>query len=45
MSIRAVIVGCAHMHVNEIALYINGQPDSELCGIADVEARIPENTA
>ena len=44
MSIRAVIVGCAHMHANEIALYIDGQPDTELCGIADVPAPIPENT-
>ena len=44
MKIRAVIVGCAHMHVNEIALYINGQPDTELCGIADVGASVPENT-
>lgn len=44
MSIRAVIVGCAHMHVNEIALYIDGQPDSVLCGIADVAPRVAENT-
>lgn len=44
MKIKAVIVGCAHMHVNEIALYIDGQPDTELCGIADVPAITPENT-
>lgn len=42
--IRSVIVGCAHMHVNEVALYIKGQPDSELCGVADVPAEMPENT-
>ena len=42
--IRSVIVGCAHMHVNEVALYIKGQPESELCGVADVPAEIPENT-
>ncbi|MBQ1245708.1 MAG: Gfo/Idh/MocA family oxidoreductase, partial [Clostridia bacterium] len=39
-----VIVGCAHMHVNEVALYIKGQPDSELLGVADVPAEMPENT-
>ncbi len=44
MKIRSVIVGCAHMHVNEIALYISGQPDSLLCGVADVPAVLPENT-
>lgn len=42
--IRSVIVGCAHMHVNEVALYIKEQPDSLLCGVADVPAEIPENT-
>ena len=42
--IRSVIVGCAHMHVNEVALYIKGQPDSELLGVADVPAEMPENT-
>lgn len=34
--IRTVIVGFAHMHVNEIAMYIDEQPDMELCAIADV---------
>ena len=34
--IRAVIIGTAHMHVNEIALYISQQPDFELVGVADV---------
>ena len=42
--IRSVIVGCAHMHVNEVALYIKGQPDSDLLGVADVPAEMPENT-
>lgn len=42
--IRSVIVGCAHMHVNEVALYIKGQPSSELCGVADVPAEEAENT-
>lgn len=42
--IRAVIIGCAHMHVNEVALYIDGQPDTMLCGIADVAPATPENT-
>ena len=42
--IRSVIVGCAHMHVNEVALYIKGQPDSELCGVADIPPEMPENT-
>ncbi len=42
--IRSVIIGCAHMHVNEVALYIKGQPESELCGVADIPAALPENT-
>ena len=44
MSIRAVICGCAHMHVNEVALYISEQPSTELCGVADFAPEIPENT-
>lgn len=44
MKIRSVIVGCAHMHVNEVALYIYNQPDSELCGVADIPAELPEET-
>ncbi len=43
--IKAVIVGCAHMHVNEIALYIKEQPETELAAIADIPAKTPENTA
>lgn len=36
--IKAVIIGFAHMHVNEIALYMSEQPDFELAGVADVNA-------
>lgn len=42
--IRAAIIGFAHMHVNEIAIYIMNQPDTELCCVADIELDIPENT-
>ena len=42
IMIRSVIVGCAHMHVNEVALYIKEQPSSELCGVADVPSEEPE---
>lgn len=44
-KIRAVIIGFAHMHVNEIALYISEQPDFELVGFADVPPETPELTA
>lgn len=40
--IKAVIIGFAHMHVNEIALYISEHPYFELVGIADIPADIPE---
>ena len=33
--IRAVIIGFAHMHVNEVALYISEQPDTQLVAVAD----------
>ncbi len=42
--IRTVIIGFAHMHVNEVALYIQGQPETELIGIADVPPATPEDT-
>ncbi|MBQ8508631.1 MAG: Gfo/Idh/MocA family oxidoreductase [Clostridia bacterium] len=42
--IRTVIIGFAHMHVNEVALYIDGQPDTKLVGVADVPPKSPENT-
>ncbi len=32
--IKAVIIGFAHMHVNEIALYLSEQPDTQLVAIA-----------
>lgn len=41
---RAVIIGFAHMHVNEIAQYITEQEDFELVGFADVPSDIPEKT-
>ncbi|MBO5653198.1 MAG: hypothetical protein J6S44_03185, partial [Clostridia bacterium] len=44
MTIRAVIVGCAHMHVNEVALYIHDEPSHLLVGVADLPADLPENT-
>lgn len=37
--IKAVIIGFAHMHVNEIALYIQQQPETELVAIAGVPSR------
>lgn len=40
--IKAVIIGCAHMHVNEIALYISEQDGIELVGCADVPPEQPE---
>lgn len=42
--IRAVIVGFAHMHVNEIAMYIDEQPDMELVGCAEIQPEQPEKT-
>jgi len=39
-----VIVGTAHMHANEIALYIDRHPQARLCGVADLPAEQPENT-
>ena len=38
--IKAVIIGFAHMHVNEVALYISEQPDFELVGAADVDSGV-----
>ena len=43
--IKAVIIGFAHLHVNEIALYMQEQPDFKLLAIADVNAgteKIPD---
>lgn len=34
--IRAVIIGFSHMHVNEVALYITEQPNTELVAAAEV---------
>lgn len=38
--IKAVIVGFSHMHVNEVAMYIDEQPEMELLGIADVPSTL-----
>lgn len=43
-KIKAVIIGFAHMHVNEIAQYINEQEDFSLIGFADIPAETPETT-
>ncbi len=43
--LKAVIVGTAHMHVNEIALYISENPEMELLGVCDLEAKTPETPA
>ena len=43
-KIRAVIIGFAHMHVNEIAEYIEENEYFELCGFADVPLTEPEKT-
>ena len=40
--LKAVIVGTAHMHVNEVALYLKNQPDFELVGVADVKSGLEE---
>lgn len=37
---RAVIIGFAHMHVNEVALYLSEQPDFELAAVADVDSGV-----
>jgi predicted dehydrogenase len=43
-KIKAIIIGLAHMHVNEIALYIHEQPDIDLIGCSDIQPAIPEIT-
>lgn len=40
--IKAVIIGFAHMHVNEIALYIHEEEGIELIAAADVKPEIAE---
>lgn len=42
--IKAVIIGFAHMHVNEIALYLSEQPDTELAGCTDIPLELEEQT-
>ena len=43
--IRAVLIGFAHMHVNEIAAYIAEHPAYALVGCADLPPAVPEKTA
>lgn len=40
--IKAVIIGFAHMHVNEVAMYVNDQPDMVLCACADIPPDVEE---
>ena len=40
--IKAVIIGFAHMHVNEVALYIHNEPDMELVAVSDTINPIKE---
>ncbi len=42
--IKAVIIGFAHMHVNEIAQYIDEQEDFSLIGFSDIPPETPEKT-
>ena len=42
--IKAVIIGFAHMHVNEVALYIKNERDIDLVACADTKAEIKELT-
>ena len=42
--IKAVIIGFAHMHVNEVAEYIKNAEHMELIGIADIPPFAPELT-
>ena len=42
--IRAVIIGFAHMHVNEVALYISEEKSMELTACADVVPKVEELT-
>ena len=39
-KIKAVIIGFAHMHVNEVALYISERDDFELVGVAGVDTGV-----
>ena len=42
--IKAVIIGCAHMHVNEVALYIHEESEMSLEAFADLKAETSELT-
>lgn len=41
-EIKAVIIGFAHMHVNEISLYIKEEKSMKLVGCADIAPELPE---
>ncbi len=43
--LRTAIIGFAHMHVNEIALYIANEPQTVLCAAADTQPAVPELSA
>ena len=43
MKLKAVIIGFAHMHVNEVALYISEQPDFTLVAVADLPGNEGKN--
>ena len=38
--IKAVIIGCSHMHVNEVTQYISEHPEMELAAVADVPSTV-----
>ena len=40
--IKAVIIGCAHMHVNEVALYIHEQSDMVLTAFCDTKPAVED---
>ena len=42
--IKAVIIGFAHMHVNEVALYLKNESDIQLVACADIKPEIKELT-
>ena len=42
--IKAVIIGFAHMHVNEVTEYIKNAEHMELIGMADIPPFAPELT-
>ena len=41
--LKTVLIGTAHMHVNEIADYVSGCEDTELCAVYDPPAAVAED--